>query len=189
MGRKTVPDMRHLNREQLVTKGKALKFPFCTGKSGTGMDSKKKSLHRETEWQVWWKGTIREMKSKGGYLEKYPFYDWEPVKLSEKWCNMLMSAFAKIDSGRMILNVLKVVHLIRSHVNDWMSKDLQQSKWLRTKEHVSWTVAFLVRRWRTELILLISRYAEWLMWSICFAIDRAEDQNLIWHSVLIMQKQ
>ena len=58
------------------------------------------------------------MKSKGGYLEKYPFYDWEPVKLSEKWCNMLMSAFAKIDSGRKILNVLKVVHLIRSHVND-----------------------------------------------------------------------
>ena len=30
---------------------------------------------------------------KGGYLEKYPFFDWEPVKLFEKWCNMLIFAF------------------------------------------------------------------------------------------------
>ena len=54
---------------------------------------------------------IKETKGKGGYLEKYPFFDWEPVKLFEKWCNMLMFAFAKKrkkkkkkDFGCMILN-------------------------------------------------------------------------------------
>ena len=55
---------------------------------------------------------------KGGYLEKYPFFDWEPVKLFEKWCNMFMFAFAKNDFGYMILNFLKAVHLIRSDVNE-----------------------------------------------------------------------
>ena len=57
------------------------------------------------------------MKNKGGYLEKYPFFDWKPVKLFEKWCNMLMFAFAKNDFGCMILNFLKALHLIRSDVN------------------------------------------------------------------------
>ena len=33
--------------------------------------------------------------SKGGYLEEYHFFDWEPVKLFEKWFYMLMSAFAR----------------------------------------------------------------------------------------------
>ena len=28
--------------------------------------------------------TIKEKKGKGGYLEKYTFFDWEPVKLSNK---------------------------------------------------------------------------------------------------------
>ena len=41
-----------------------------------------------------------------------------------------------------------------------MSKELQYSKRLRTQEHISRTVSFLVRRWQTELIRLISRYAE-----------------------------
>ena len=41
------------------------------------------------------------------------------------------------------------------------SKELQQSKRLRTKQHISWTVAFLVRRWRIELILLISTTERW----------------------------
>ena len=35
------------------------------------------------------------MESTCGYLETYPFFDWEPVKLFEKRFNMLMSAFAK----------------------------------------------------------------------------------------------
>ena len=58
------------------------------------------------------------MKGKGGYLEKYPFFAWEPVKLFEKWCNMLMFAIAKNDFGCIILNFFKVVHLIRSDVNE-----------------------------------------------------------------------
>ena len=33
----------------------------------------------------------------------YPFFDWEPVKLFEKWCNMLMFAFAKNDFGCTVL--------------------------------------------------------------------------------------
>ena len=35
-----------------------------------------------------------------------------------------------------------------------MSKELQLSNWLRTKEHISWTVAFALIRWRIELILI-----------------------------------
>ena len=58
------------------------------------------------------------MKGKGGYLEMYPFFDLEPVKLFEKWCNILMFAFAKNDFGCMILNFLQAVHLIRSDVNE-----------------------------------------------------------------------
>ena len=46
-----------------------------------------------------WQGTVKETKGKGGYLEKYPFFDWEPVKLLEKWFNMLKFAFAKNDFG------------------------------------------------------------------------------------------
>ena len=76
VGRKTVPDKGRLNRERPVTK--ALEFPFCTGKRffsiGTGMESMKWSVNRETGWQIWWQGTIKEMKGKGGYLEKYPFF-------------------------------------------------------------------------------------------------------------------
>ena len=53
-----------------------------------------------------------------------------------------------------------------------MSKELQQSNWLRTKEHISWAVAFVIGRWQIELILLSSRYAEWLVWSICFTTEQ-----------------
>ena len=70
--------------------------PF-TGKSffiGTGTESARWSVHSETGRQIWWQGTINEAKSKGGYLEKYPSFYWEPVKVFEKWCNMLMFAFA-----------------------------------------------------------------------------------------------
>ena len=40
-------------------------------------------------------GYHKETKGKGGYLEKYPFFYWEPVELFERWCNILMFAFAK----------------------------------------------------------------------------------------------
>ena len=123
---------------------------------------------------IWSQGTIKEMKGKGGYLEKYPFSDWEPVKLFEKLCNMLMFAFSKNDFVCMILIFWR--RYIWSKVMS-MSKELQQSKRLRRKKHISWTVALLVRRWRTELILLISRYSEWLMWSICFAIEVSVNVN------------
>ena len=63
-------------------------------------------------------GYHKETKGKGGYLEKYPFFDWEPVKLFKKWCSMLMFAFAKNDFGCIILIFLKVVHLVRSDVNE-----------------------------------------------------------------------
>ena len=98
--RKTVPDKGRLNRERPVAK--ALLFPFCTGKSfliGTGTESTRWSVHRETGRQIWWQGTINEAKSKGGYLEKYPFFDWKPVKLFERRCNMLMFAFCEKRLG------------------------------------------------------------------------------------------
>ena len=52
-------------------------------------------VYRGRQEQAWWQGTIKETKGKGDYLKEYPFFDWEPVKLFEKWFNMLMSAFAK----------------------------------------------------------------------------------------------
>ena len=63
-------------------------------------------------------GYIKETKGKGGYLEKYSFFYWVPLQFFEKWCNMLMFAFAKNDFGCMILIFLKAVHLIRSDVNE-----------------------------------------------------------------------
>ena len=48
-GGKTIPDKERLSKERPVTK--ALEFPFCTGKSfliGTGMESMRWSVHRET---------------------------------------------------------------------------------------------------------------------------------------------
>ena len=61
----------------------------------TGTESTKWSVHRETEWQMWWQGTVKETENKGGYLEQDPFFDLEPVKHLEKILNILMCAFAK----------------------------------------------------------------------------------------------
>ena len=58
------------------------------------------------------------MESNGGYLEKHPFFDWEPVKFSEKWFNVLMSAFAKDDFGCMRWIFFETAHLIRGDVNE-----------------------------------------------------------------------
>ena len=30
--------------------------------------------------------------NKGGYIENYPFFDWQPVKCFEQWSNVFMSA-------------------------------------------------------------------------------------------------
>ena len=118
MGRKAVPDRGRLNRERLVTK--ALEFPFCT----------ERVFSLELGWRVQ-DGVYTErqddrygvrvpsrMKGKGGYLEKYAFFYWEPVKFFEKWCNMFMFAFAKNDFGCIILKFLKAVHSIRSDVSE-----------------------------------------------------------------------
>ena len=89
----------------------------------TGTESTRWSVQREAGIQVRWQGTIIEKESKGGYLDKYLFFDWEPVKLSEKWFNMLMSASAKNDFCCIILIflfcfVVETVHLTRSDVNE-----------------------------------------------------------------------
>ena len=44
---------------------------------------------------MWWQSTIKETESKVGCLEKYPFFDWQPVKPFEKWFDMLMSVFVE----------------------------------------------------------------------------------------------
>ena len=77
VARKIVADEGNLNRERPVTK--AFEFASCTGKT--------RSVHTETGGQVGRQGTIKETISKSGCLEKYPFFDWEPVKLFEKWSN------------------------------------------------------------------------------------------------------
>ena len=45
-------------------------------------------------------------------------YLTEPVKLFEKWCDLLMFAFAKNNFSCMILIFFKAVHLIRNDVNE-----------------------------------------------------------------------
>ena len=101
VGRKTVPDKGRLNREP----PKPLSFLF-TQKSCCCFFSAE--LERRVRNRVYterqddrYGGRVpsKKHKAKVGYLEKYPFFDWEPVKLFEKWCNMLMSAFAKNDCG------------------------------------------------------------------------------------------
>ena len=93
VGRKTVSDKGRLNRKRPVTK--ALEFPLCTGKRffiGAGTECTRRSVHRDTGWQIWWQGTIKETKGKGGYLEKYPFFYWEPenVLRSGVTCSCLL---------------------------------------------------------------------------------------------------
>ena len=59
------------------------------------------------------------MKGKVCYLEKYSFFDCEPVKLFEKWFNLLMFTLVKNDLGVVILNfVFETAHLIRGDVNE-----------------------------------------------------------------------
>ena len=53
-----------------------------------------------------------------------------------------------------------------------VGKEFQWFKRLLTKEHISWAATFLVRRWRIELVLPISDYAEQLMWPRCFATKK-----------------
>ena len=43
---------------------------------------------------------------------------------------------------------------------------------MSTKECIRLAMAILVRRWRIELILLVSKYVERLMWSVYCTIDR-----------------
>ena len=78
---------------------------------------------------------------------------------------MLMFAFAKNDFGCMILNFLETIHLISGDVNEQRVAIVQTTKNERTHQMNSGFP-------RQELSLLISRHAERLLWSICFAIDR-----------------
>ena len=84
--------------------------------------------------------------------------------------HMLMSALAKNNLRCMVLNFLQPVHLITVDVNEKRVALLRRKK--ERKIYISWAVAFVVRKRRIELILLISRYAERLMWSVCFTKDR-----------------
>ena len=45
--------------------------------------------------------TIKETENKGGC----PFFDWQPVKCSEKRPNVLMSAFEKYNTRYVVLNI------------------------------------------------------------------------------------
>ena len=59
---------------------KPLSFHFALERVffiGTGTESTRWSVHRETGWQIWWQGTTKETKAKSGYLEKYPFFHVE----------------------------------------------------------------------------------------------------------------
>ena len=95
--------------------------------------------------------------------------DWQPVECLEQWSNVFMSVLAENSLRCVVLNFLQPVQLITVDVNEQRVAAVQPTE---NKGHISWAVAFVVRRWRVELILLISKYTERLMWSICLAIDR-----------------
>ena len=120
VGRKIVPDKGRLNRERPVTKD--LEFPSCTGKSffiGSGTENTRWSVHREAGWQVWWQDNIKETESKAGYLEKYPFFNWEPVNLflrSGFTCSCLF--LRKTTFAAWFWFFLETVHLISGGVNE-----------------------------------------------------------------------
>ena len=48
---------------------------------GGRSESTRSSVNREAGCQVWWQGIIKETEGKGGYLEKYPFFDWEQLDM------------------------------------------------------------------------------------------------------------
>ena len=63
VGRQVDPDKGHLNRERQVTT--PLELPSCIGKSASLFLSElerrvRDGVYRETGWQVWWQGIIRE---------------------------------------------------------------------------------------------------------------------------------
>ena len=67
---------------------------------------------------MWRQGTIEETENKGSYLEKYTFFEWQPVKCFEQWSNLFMSALAKNNLRCAVLNFLQPVRLITVDVNE-----------------------------------------------------------------------
>ena len=60
-------------------------------------------------------------KGKGSSFGKYPFCDWEPAKLFEKWCNMFIFVFVFFCEKRILLHDFEFFEggtLIRSDVNE-----------------------------------------------------------------------
>ena len=60
---------------------------------------------------------MKETENKGGYLKKYPFFDWQPVKCFEQSSNMFMSALAENNFRCVVLNYLQPVHLTTVDAN------------------------------------------------------------------------
>ena len=88
VGRKVVPDKGRLNRERPVTKALDWKEIFFSSELERTV---RDGVYTESRDDIWWQGTIKERESKGGYLEKYPFFDWESVKrLRSGTCSCLL---------------------------------------------------------------------------------------------------
>ena len=111
----------------------------------------------------------RRRRRRGSVLKYNPVFDWQPVKSPEQWSNMLMSALEKNNFRCVVLNFLLPVHLITVDVKEQKVAAVQSTENKRTQ----------AERWLSpsgdggiELILLIWRYAERLMRSVCFTIDR-----------------
>ena len=141
---------REENTEWLVTK--ALKFPFRT---------------RKIFFHLNWNGECEKECIQGDMVTSMVagYHQW---KLS----------FLSLTVSEVLWEVVWRVHVcFCCVVSNFFSLDIwsqlmsmsRKSEWLITKEHNSWSVFFLVRIW---LILLILRYTEWVMWSLCFTIDR-----------------
>ena len=113
-----------------------------------------------------------KMNNKNCFLIINPVFGWQPVKCLEQWSKMLVSAPAKNNLRCMVLNFLQPVHLITVDVNEQRVAVVQPENERTHKLSSGFRRQQCVYRNGIELILLISRHAEWLMWSTCFAIDR-----------------
>ena len=94
------------------------------------------------------------------------------MKCFEKWSYVFISVFAKNNIRCVVLNFLQPVHLIAVDVNEQRGAVVQPIENKRTHQMSS---DFCCQEMVTN-VLLISRYAERLTWSVCFTTDRVDPE-------------
>ena len=86
---------------------------------------------KNTQWlinvqnrgQIWRKSTLEMTESQNSQFVLNTKFQRQPVKLSEDGCNMLVLSRFSDETGRTVLNSLKMIYLIRSDTSQsWITK-------------------------------------------------------------------